>query len=138
LVIPARLRSFHVRAERSLATEAERTGCTRHSAPRHKKDALIFCSAILLPLSVISIFKRGDWPPVAFYADKIVLDFLYGMVAAKLIQKNFRAPFPLAAVIIIGGLAFLFLPITFVGLHDVRGVMSWICRVIGRVRLRFY
>ena len=73
-------------------------------------NTILFLSLIFIPLAILSNFINTSWPDVRFYANPIVLDFLYGMIAGQLILKNKKLP-PKIAVAVIGiGLLYLFLP----------------------------
>jgi peptidoglycan/LPS O-acetylase OafA/YrhL len=71
---------------------------------------LVFLSIILIPLSFLSIYKTSSWSSIGFYADPIVLNFLYGMIAAKLILYGKKLPQKLALPLILVCLIFVFLP----------------------------
>jgi len=66
--------------------------------------------AVLAALSLASLLKTDVGPPAAVYADPIVLDFLFGMIAATLILKGRRLPDGLAAVAVAVSLTQLFVP----------------------------
>lgn len=72
---------------------------------------LLFLSLILIPLSIISIFKDPSWSEIInFYANPIILNFLYGMIIAKLILNDIKLP-PIPAVILMFiGFIILFFP----------------------------
>lgn len=69
-----------------------------------------FFAALFLPLAILSYFKKTGWPDIAFYANPVVLDFLYGMIAAKLILKGYKMPAKVAIAPVIIGLLYLFVP----------------------------
>jgi peptidoglycan/LPS O-acetylase OafA/YrhL len=71
---------------------------------------LLFLSIILIPISILSIYKTASWPAIGFYADPIVLNFLYGMIVAKLIIYGKKLPQKLALPLILICLIFIFLP----------------------------
>lgn len=73
-------------------------------------NTIAFLSMIFIPLSVLSIYKTAHWPDISFYANPIVLDFLYGMIAAKLILNGKKLIQIIAVPIILLGLLYLFLP----------------------------
>ena len=73
-------------------------------------NPIILLSATFIPLSVLSFYKTTHWPDIGFYADLIVLYFLYGMIAAKLILNGKKLPPYLAIPIVFAGLLYLFVP----------------------------
>lgn len=73
-------------------------------------NTLAFLSLIFIPLTILSFYKNTHWPDAVFYANPIVLDFLYGMIVAKLILKGKKLNKYLALPMIIVGLLFLFTP----------------------------
>ena len=73
-------------------------------------NALAFLSAVFIPVALLSIFKTSAWPDIGFYADPIIVDFLYGMIAAKLILTSKKLPDTLAIIFILTGLVYLFVP----------------------------
>jgi exopolysaccharide production protein ExoZ len=75
-----------------------------------RTNATVFLSLIFIPLAVLSIFKTSHWPAVGFYADSIVLDFLYGMIAAQLIIRGKKLSAQVAIPLILIGLLYLFFP----------------------------
>ena len=75
-------------------------------------NGIIFCGIIMTILTVLSFFKTPAWPVVLnFYADPIVINFLFGMISAVLITKNFKIPKSFAISVILIGLIFLFSPL---------------------------
>jgi exopolysaccharide production protein ExoZ len=71
---------------------------------------IIFLGSILIPLSILSIFKTAAWPAVGFYTDPIILNFLYGMIAAQLIISGKKLPQNIAIPLVAILLVFIFLP----------------------------
>jgi peptidoglycan/LPS O-acetylase OafA/YrhL len=61
-------------------------------------------------LASASFFKTPDWSDWSFYADPIVLNFVYGMVAAKLIVKGRLMPTFISVGIVVVGLIYMFVP----------------------------
>jgi exopolysaccharide production protein ExoZ len=99
---------------------------------------IIFLSVILIPLSVISILKTPHWPAFAsFYADPIILNFLYGMIIAKLILYKIKLPTVLAVLSMLIGLLILFFPtgvvssITYLSYNDIAVHISALLIVYG-------
>ena len=84
-----------------------------------KFKPISFLASFFIPLTILSYFKQPGWPDVAFYADPIVLDFLYGMIAAKLILKGYKIPLGIAVTLVVIGLFYLFIPVdlVFPGYH---------------------
>lgn len=81
-------------------------------------NTIVFLSMIFIPLSVLSTYKKDHWPAISLYADPILLDFLYGMIAAKLILKGKKLIPIIAVPIIILSLMYLFLP----GMEPILGI----------------
>lgn len=73
-------------------------------------NPLIFLSTIFIPFVVLSYFKTDDWPDFRFYFDPIILNFLSGMIVAKLVMTNRRMPKAITLFAFVTGLAYLFLP----------------------------
>lgn len=75
-------------------------------------NTIVFSGIIMIILTVLSFFKTPDWPvALYFYADPIVINFLFGMITAVLITKNFKVPKLLAVTTIFIGLVYLFSPL---------------------------
>lgn len=78
-----------------------------------KMNAIRFCAGIFGLLTFASFFKTEKWSPALyFYADPFVLNFLWGMLAARLIQKRIYMPKPFAITSIVLSIVYLFLPRT--------------------------
>lgn len=76
-----------------------------------KLSAIRWCAGLFGLLTVASFFKTENWSPaMQFYADPIVLNFLWGMLAARLIQKRIYMPKSISVILVILSLAYLFLP----------------------------
>lgn len=74
-------------------------------------DAVKFTAPILVALAVASIFKSDEWNvALAFYADPIVLNFLWGMLTARLMQRSVLVERNTAIVILLLSLGYLFFP----------------------------
>lgn len=73
-------------------------------------NAVVFLSSIFIPLAVLSIFKTPNWPDISFYTNPIITDFLYGMIAAKLLINSKKIPGNLSIAFMVTGLLYLFLP----------------------------
>lgn len=74
-------------------------------------DAVKFTAPILIALAVASIFKSDTWNvALAFYADPIVLNFLWGMLTARLMQRGVLIERSAAVVILLLSLGYLFFP----------------------------
>jgi exopolysaccharide production protein ExoZ len=75
-------------------------------------NTIVFSGIIMIILTVLSFFKTPAWPIwLNFYADPIVINFLFGMISAVLIIPNFKVPKSLAITLILIGLIFLFSPL---------------------------
>jgi peptidoglycan/LPS O-acetylase OafA/YrhL len=99
---------------------------------------IIFLSLILIPLSVASIYKTPHWPDFAsFYADPIILHFLYGMVIAKLILSKIKLPPVLAILCMLIGFVILFFPvgivsaITYLSYNDIATHLAALLIIYG-------
>lgn len=78
-----------------------------------KLNAIRWCAGLFGLLTLASFFKTEAWTPaLQFYADPVVLNFLWGMLAARLIQQRIYLPKSIAMVLVVGSLVFLFLPRT--------------------------
>ncbi|URM26950.1 acyltransferase [Pseudomonas frederiksbergensis] len=74
-------------------------------------DAVKFTAPILVTLAVASVFKSDAWNvALAFYADPIVLNFLWGMLTARLMQRSVLVERNTAIVILLLSLGYLFFP----------------------------
>lgn len=73
-------------------------------------NTILLMSLIFIPLSVLSFYSNNTWPDFRFYANPIVLDFLYGMIAGQLILSDKKLPKIIAFPIIFIGLLYLFFP----------------------------
>ncbi len=72
---------------------------------------IVFMSIILIPLSVLSIYRTSNWPAaVSFYANPIILNFLYGMIAGQLIINGKKLSQRLAIPLIVICLLYIFIP----------------------------
>ena len=69
-----------------------------------------FLAFIFIPLAILSYYKTPGWLAIGFYAEPLVLNFLYGMMAAKLIVKGKKIPAILSILLIVLGLLYLFIP----------------------------
>lgn len=76
-----------------------------------KFNSVWFAGFILAILSVLSIFKTSDWPAAGFYANPIILDYLFGMIAGQLIMKGNQLSKNISILLIIPGLSILLLPL---------------------------
>lgn len=77
-------------------------------------NTLLFSGIIMIALTVLSFFKTPEWPvAISFYANPIVINFLFGMMAAAMITKNYKTPKPLAITLLFVGLAYLFSPLQY-------------------------
>lgn len=72
-----------------------------------KAEPLKFCSAVLVPCAILSIWRQPDWPAVAVYCSHLVLEFLAGMMIARYATR-LRAPWALSAGLAAAALAVLF------------------------------
>lgn len=71
---------------------------------------LPFVGLIFAALSVAALFREPDWPALAFWLDTIVLEFVAGMVLARLCIDGARVPPAVAATMVLVGFAGLLWP----------------------------
>ncbi len=77
-------------------------------------NTIIFSGSIMIILTFLSFFKTPAWPvALNFYADPIVMNFVFGMISAVLITKNFKVPKSLAIILILINLTYLFSPLQY-------------------------
>ncbi|WP_271165518.1 acyltransferase family protein [Brevundimonas intermedia] len=50
-------------------------------------NPLWFCSVVLVPLAVLSIYRQPGWPAASLYLSPLLLEFLIGMLIAKVADK---------------------------------------------------
>jgi len=75
-----------------------------------KKNPIIFTSFFFIPLAILSFYTNKTWPDVRFYCNILVLNFIYGMLAAWLITGKKTIVVPVALLMVVAGLCFLFIP----------------------------
>lgn len=76
-------------------------------------NAIRWCAGLFGLMTVASFFKTEAWSPaLQFYANPVVLNFLWGMLAARLIQKRIYMPKSISIALVVLSLAYLFLPRT--------------------------
>lgn len=75
-----------------------------------KLSPIRFLSMVFIPLAIASVFKTPKWPDIGFYADPIILNFLYGMIGAKLVISKRVLPLRLSIFLMIVGALYLFIP----------------------------
>ncbi|MBN8874199.1 MAG: acyltransferase [Rhodospirillales bacterium] len=63
----------------------------------------------LLAFSALAVFAQPGWPPIADFANTIVLEFLAGVLIGMAIQRDRIVPEPLGWVLLLGGFAALLL-----------------------------
>lgn len=77
-----------------------------------RMNRILFSGIILSLLSLLAIFKTPEWPVwIKFYTNPIAINFLFGMIAAYLLNKNFIVPKKASIIMVTAGLLFLFLPL---------------------------
>lgn len=79
-----------------------------------------FLAPILVGMSLLyPVARAHHWPiPLQFWADPIVLDFLAGMILARLVQRGvFRLPAGVALLLIVAGLIYLFGQVPRIGVY---------------------
>jgi peptidoglycan/LPS O-acetylase OafA/YrhL len=69
----------------------------------------LLASAMLAPLAVLALVRGPDWPAIASLADPIVLEFVFGMVVARLLLSHRLQVLPRGVgwALLLGGLAVL-------------------------------
>lgn len=72
-------------------------------------NPIVFLSIIFIPLSILS-FRNFEWPGLSFYFDPIILNFLLGMIAAKLVLKKIYFFKASGLPVIVISLLYLFVP----------------------------
>lgn len=83
-----------------------------------RRDPFIFTSTIMVVLSILSLFRSPSWPDMAYFlADPVVLDFVMGMIIAKIVlaKKEFDPRTMIA--LMFAGLFVLFQPF---------GLLNWV------------
>lgn len=74
-------------------------------------NAIKFCALLFCSLATLSFFKTDSWPVALYlYADPFVLNFLWGMIAAKLIKQSIYMPKIASYIFIPAALIYLFAP----------------------------
>jgi exopolysaccharide production protein ExoZ len=61
-------------------------------------------------LATASFLKTPEWPDWRFYMDPIVLNFVYGMIAAKLLLSERSMPTLVSIAVVVIGLIYMFTP----------------------------
>jgi peptidoglycan/LPS O-acetylase OafA/YrhL len=72
-----------------------------------------FVGVILIGLSVLSIFRERDWPTVLMFANPKVLEFLFGMLIAKLVLNGEKLNAALSAFLFVAASLILIEPYDF-------------------------
>lgn len=84
---------------------------------------LPFVATIFAALSVASLWRLPDWPALAFWLDTIVLEFVAGMVIARLCIAGVRVPTSVATLLVAVGFAGLVWP--WGEFHAMARVLHW-------------
>ncbi|MFZ4759466.1 MAG: acyltransferase family protein, partial [Burkholderiaceae bacterium] len=84
---------------------------------------LPFVGLFFAALSVAALFRQPDWPAVAFWLDTILLEFVAGMVIARLCMSGVRVAPPVAIAMTAAGFAGLLWPWGVV--PDMMRVLAW-------------
>lgn len=71
---------------------------------------VVFLSLVFIPLFVLSFYARESWPVWRFYTAPIVINFLLGVIAAKLILGNIRLSENTGLFTLVAGLLVLIMP----------------------------
>ena len=76
-----------------------------------RRDPFVFTTLIMFSLSVIGLFRTPAWPDLAYFlVDSIVLDFVMGMIIAKIVLSKKQFSPLLMAGLMLAGLFLLFQP----------------------------
>jgi peptidoglycan/LPS O-acetylase OafA/YrhL len=75
-----------------------------------RANPIILLAPIFIALTILAFYRNYSWGALYFYADPIVLFFLYGMILAQLMLKGIRIPDNISLGMIIVTLVFLFIP----------------------------
>ena len=76
-----------------------------------KSSPIKLLGTIFAILTILSFYRDPQWPTfLYFYSDQFVLYFLWGMIAAELVNRNFKMRRPIAVPVILASLVVLFLP----------------------------
>lgn len=74
-------------------------------------NAVVFSGIVMVVLTVLSFYKTADWPvALNFYADPIVINFLLGMIAAVLVNRDYKMNKWLSVILIVLCIVILFYP----------------------------
>ncbi len=83
-----------------------------------------FVGVIFGGLAVLALFRTPEWPTVAFWADTIVLEFVAGMLLARVCHAGFALPTAPAFALLVMGLIGLLYPWGG-ALPDFARVLTW-------------
>jgi len=56
---------------------------------------------------VVAVFRREGWPPWTILFDTIVVEFIFGVVLARLVLSGWRLPEAVAAIFVVAGFALI-------------------------------
>lgn len=79
--------------------------------------------ALFACLSVAALFRQPDWPALSFWLDTILLEFVAGMLLAKLCLAGVRVPAPVAVLMVAIGFVGLLWP--WGALPQMMRVLNW-------------
>lgn len=71
---------------------------------------IAFLSIIFTPLVVLGFYRTESWSDLSFYTDPIIINFLLGLVAAKLVVMNVKLPQYPAIIILLISMVILVFP----------------------------
>jgi exopolysaccharide production protein ExoZ len=72
-----------------------------------RKNVYWIIGPTLVTLTVASYFVKPNWPAPAFYLDRVVLDFFWGMLIGGMFVRGVQQPRWLAAPALVAGILFL-------------------------------
>ena len=76
-----------------------------------RRDPFIVSTLVMLSFAIASLFKTDQWPVLAYFlADGIVLDFVFGMVVAKIVISGRKADPTVMICVLLLSLILLFAP----------------------------
>lgn len=75
---------------------------------------VVFLSLSFIPLFILSFYARTSWPDCRFYAQPLIINFILGILIAKLILNGLRLSKLISMVLLVTGLFVIIIPNEFV------------------------